>query len=127
MNIETRLNDEIETVHNKLMSLEPGTEEYDKVFKEYLELNDRAIELYRIETDCEDKTAARESAQELEKQKAKGETVNRIAQAAINVAGIVLPLILTVWGTKTTLKFEEEGTITTTAGRNFFSQIFRKK
>lgn len=127
MNIETRLNDEIETVHDKLMSLEPGTEEYEKVFKEYLALNNQAIELYRIEADSEDKTAARESAQELEKQKAKGETVNRIAQAAINVAGIVLPLILTVWGTKTTLKFEEEGTVTTTAGRNFFNQLFRKK
>lgn len=127
MNVETRLYDEIETVHGKLMTLEPGTEEYNKVFDAYLKLNDRAIELYRIEADCEDKASARESAREIEKQKAKDEKGNRIAQAAINAAGIILPLILTVWGTNKSLKFEEEGTITSTAGRNFFSQLFRKK
>lgn len=127
MNAETRLYDEMETVSNKLMDLTPGTEDYDKVLNAYMTLYDRSIELYRIEADSEDKAAARESAKELELQKAKGEKGNRIVQAVINAAGIVLPIILTVWGTNKTLKFEEEGTISTTAGRNFFSQLFRKK
>jgi hypothetical protein len=126
MNAETRLYDEIETLNDKLLTLTPGTDEYDKVFKEYTALLDRAIELYRIEADTEDKAAARESAQALELQKARGEKGNRIVQAVINVAGIVLPVILTVWGTNKSLKFEEEGTVTTTAGRNFMSRLFRK-
>jgi hypothetical protein len=126
MNAETRLYDEIETLNDKLLTLTPGTDEYDKVFKEYTALLDRAIELHRIEADTEDKAAARESAQALELQKARGEKGNRIVQAVINVAGIVLPVILTVWGTNKSLKFEEEGTVTTTAGRNFMSRLFRK-
>jgi hypothetical protein len=126
MNAENRMYDEIETLSDKLMSLEPGTEEYEKVFKEYLALNNQAIELYRIEADCDEKTAAREWARELEKQKAKSENWNRIGQAVINVVGIVLPVVLTVWGTNKSLKFEEEGTVTTTAGRNFMSRLFRK-
>lgn len=126
MNAETRLYDEIETLNDKLLSLTPGTDEYDKVFKEYTALLDRAIELHRIEADTEDKAAARESAQALELQKARGEKGNRIVQAVINVVGIVLPVVLTVWGTNKSLKFEEEGTVTTTAGRNFMSRLFRK-
>lgn len=126
MNAETRLYDEIETLNDKLLTLTPGTDEYDKVFKEYTALLDRAIELHRIEADTEDKAAARESAQALELQKAKGEKGNRIVQAVINVVGIVLPVVLTVWGTNKSLKFEEEGTVTTTAGRNFMSRLFRK-
>jgi hypothetical protein len=126
MNAETRLYDEIETLNDKLLTLTPGTDEYDKVFKEYTALLDRAIELHRIEADTEDKAAARESAQALEIQKAKGEKGNRIVQAVINVVGIVLPVVLTVWGTNKSLKFEEEGTVTTTAGRNFMSRLFRK-
>ena len=126
MNAETRLYDEIETLNDKLLALTPGTDEYDKVFKEYTALLDRAIELHRIEADTEDKAAARESAQALELQKARGEKGNRIVQAVINVVGIVLPVVLTVWGTNKSLKFEEEGTVTTTAGRNFMSRLFRK-
>lgn len=126
MNVESMMDDMFQTLNDKLMGLTPGTDEYDKVFKEYTALLDREIEVYRTQADMEDKAAAREGAKELELQKAKGEKGNRIVQAIINVAGIVLPVVLTVWGTNKSLKFEEEGTVTTTAGRNFMSRLFRK-
>ena len=44
----------------------------------------------------------------------------------ISVAGIVVPIVVTVWGTLKTLKFEETGTVTTNAGRSFMNRLFKK-
>lgn len=40
-----------------------------------------------------------------------------------SVAAVVVPAAVTVWGTCEVLKFEEEGTITTNAGRGFMNRL----
>ena len=45
----------------------------------------------------------------------------------IALGGIVLPLAVTIWGTLKTLKFEEEGTVTTMMGRGFINKLIPKK
>ena len=127
VNIETLLHDEIETEFNKLSQLTPGSEEHKATLDGLTKLVDRAIDLEKIESDCEDKAAARESEQALEKQKMEEEKKDRMVKNAIGVAGVVLPLIVTIWGTLTSLKFEEEGTITTQVGRTFIQRLFPKK
>ena len=127
VNIETLLHDEIETEFDKLSQLTPGSEEHKATLEGLTKLVDRAIDLEKIEVDCEDRAAARESEQALEKQKMEEEKKDRMVKNAIGVAGVVLPLIVTIWGTVTSLKFEEEGTITTQMGRGFIQRLFPKK
>lgn len=126
-NIETLLYDEIETEFDKLSQLEPGTEQHKAAADTLAKLMDRAIELDKIESDCKDKEAARESEQLLKEQQLKDEKKDRLVKNIIGAAGVVLPLIVTVWGTKVSLKFEEEGTFTSIMGRGFIQKLLPKK
>ena len=127
VNIETLLYDEIETEFDKLSSTEPGSEKYKVTVDGLTKLMDRAIELERIEVDCKEKAEARESEQLLKKQQMDEEKKDRLVKNIIGAAGIVLPLIVTIWGTKVSLKFEEEGTFTTIMGRGFINKLLPKK
>lgn len=138
MNLETLLYDELETLYKKLQTLTPGTDEYKTVFDEVTKLTDRAIEMRKIEVDCENKAAVLESEQAMKQQqldneqavnqqKMHDENVDRIIRNVIGVAGIVLPLVVTIWGTKVCLKFEETGTVTSPMGRGFIQRLFPKK
>lgn len=46
---------------------------------------------------------------------------------AIKVIEVLAPLMLTVWGTVVTFRFEKTGTITTQMGRNFINRLMPKK
>lgn len=126
-NIETLLYDEIETEFDRLSQLEPGTEQHKAAADTLAKLVDRAIELDKIESDCKDREAARESEQLLKEQQMKDEKKDRLVKNIIGAAGVVLPLIVTVWGTKVSLKFEEEGTFTSIMGRGFIQKLLPKK
>ena len=138
MNMETLLYDEIEAEFEKLRLKEPGTEEHKAIVDELAKLMDRAIEMEKVVNDCKEraaaresdymeKVAARESEQLMKQQQFEDEKKDRLIKNAIGVAAIVLPLVVTVWGTKVSLKFEEEGTFTTIMGRGFISKLLPKK
>lgn len=127
VNIETLLHDEIATEFDKLSQLEPGSDEHKATLDGLTKLMDRAIDLEKIEVDCEDKAATRESEMLMEQQKMEDEKKDRLVKNILGVAGIILPLAVTIWGTKVSLKFEEEGTITTQMGRGFIQRLFPKK
>lgn len=127
MNIETLLYDEIETLYEKLRTLKPGSDEHKAVLDEVAKLMDRAIELDKIESDCKEKAAARESEQLMKQQQLKDESKDRIVKNLISAAGVVLPLIVTVWGTKVSMNFEKEDSFTTIMGRGFINKLLPKK
>lgn len=60
-------------------------------------------------------------------QQMEDEKKDRLVKNLIGVAGVVLPLVVTIWGTKVSLKFEEEGTFTTIMGRGFINKLLPKK
>lgn len=127
MNIEHLLYDEMETEFEKLRDMEPGSDEHKAVVDELVKLMDRAIEMEKVTNDCLDKTEVRENEQALKKQQFEDEKRDRLVKNIIGVAGIVLPLMVTIWGTKVSLKFEEEGTFTTIMGRGFINKLIPKK
>lgn len=127
VNLETLLYEEIETEFDKLSNLEPGTEQHKAAADTLAKLMDRAIELDRIESDCKDKEATRESDLLLKEQQLKEEKKDRLVKNIIGAAGVVLPLIVTIWGTKVSLNFEKEGTFTTIMGRGFIQKLLPKK
>ena len=127
MNMETLLYDEIETEFEKLRTTEPGSEKYKVTVDGLTKLMDRAIEMEKVSNDCDDKAKARESEELMKQQQLKDEKKDRLVKNLISAAGIVLPLIVTIWGTKVSLKFEEEGTFTTIMGRGFVNKLLPKK
>ena len=127
MNIEHLLYDEIETEFEKLREKTPGSDEHKAIVDEIVKLMDRAIEMEKVNNDCTDKTEVRENDQAMKKQQMEDEKRDRLIKNIISVAGIALPLIVTIWGTKVSLKFEEEGTFTTIMGRGFINKLLPKK
>lgn len=127
MNLDTLLYDEIETLFEKLRTLTPGSDEHKAVTDELAKLMDRAIEIERVNNDCKDKADIRENEQALKQQQFEDEKRDRLVKNILTAAGIVLPLIVTIWGTKVSLKFEEEGTFTTIMGRGFIQKLLPKK
>lgn len=127
MNMEILLYDEIETEFEKLRTAEPGSEKYKVTVDGLTKLMDRAIEMEKVNNDCEDKAKARESEELMKQQQLQDDKKDRLIKNLISAAGVVLPLIVTIWGTKVSLKFEEEGTFTTIMGRGFINKLLPKK
>ena len=127
MSVESLWIDEIETEITKLRDLKPGSEEHKAAVDSVTKLMDRAIEMDRVEVESKDRAAARESEELLRKQQMEDEKKDRLVKNIIGAAGVLLPLAVTIWGTKVSLKFEEEGTFTTIMGRGFINKLLPKK
>ena len=127
MRIEDLLKKEICDDLKVLGDLKLGTDEYKAGADITTKLIDREIELRKLEIEHQEKVESRKAEDELKLKQIKENRVDRIIGYVINVAGIVVPVIVTIWGTGVTLRFEQEGTVTTTAGRNFFNRWFPKK
>ena len=122
MDIETILRDEIRDEFDELSKIQIGSDEYKTTVDGLTKLMDRAIEIDKINTDAEMK----EVEAELKSKQMDDERKDRKVRNGIAIAGIVIPTTITIWGTLKTLKFEEVGTVTTIAGRNFMNQIFKR-
>ena len=115
-NIETLLHEEIQDGFDALSKMERGTEIHKATVDEVAKLFDKAIEIEKIEIEAKDKAKAREEDRK-----------DRRVKNGIAIGGIVLPLAVTIWGTFKSLKFEEEGTVTTIMGRGFINKLIPKK
>lgn len=127
MNIETLLYEAMETDFNVMAGEELGSEKRKAAVDELTKLMDRAIEMQRVDNDCVDKQEIRENDKLAKMQQFEDDHKDRLVKNIIGAAGIVLPLIVTVWGTKVSLKFEEEGTFTTIMGRGFIQKLLPRK
>lgn len=127
MRIEDLLNKEICEDLEGLSELELGSDEHKAGVDVVTKLIDRKVELRKLEIERQERVESRKAEDEIKLKQMKENRVDRFIGYVINAAGILIPVAVTVWGTKVSLKFEEEGTITTAAGRNFFSRLFSKK
>lgn len=116
MNVENLLCDEIRRELEKLKEMEVGSEQHKETVDSVTKLTDRAIELEKIEVESQKHDDDR-----------KDEQIDRLIRNCIAAAGIAIPSIITVWGTLKSLKFEEEGTVTTIVGRGFINKLLPKK
>lgn len=127
MNTEELLHKEICEDLKNLSDIDFGSDEYKSGVDGLTKLIDREIELRRLEIERQEKVESRKTDDEFKLKQLRDTRIDRIIGYVVNVAGIVIPVVVTIWGTKVSLKFEEEGTITTTAGRNFFGKLFSKR
>ena len=126
-NIETLLHEEIQDGFDALSRMERGTEIHKTTVDEVAKLFDKAIEIEKIEIEAKDKAKSREIEASLKKAQMEEDRKDRRVKNGIALGGIVLPLAVTIWGTFKTLKFEEEGTVTTMMGRGFINKLIPKK
>ena len=138
MDIENLLYDEIATDFEKLRDENLEPEKRKVLVDEAVKFMDRAIEMKRLENDYNEKVEARMSeekekaearlsTQAIELQKLKEDRTDRIVKNVIGAAGIILPLAVTIWGTKVSMAFEKEDSFTTTMGRGFVNKLFFRK
>lgn len=127
MKIETLLHEEIESEFECLDSLEVGTEQYKVTVDGIAKLVDRAIEIDKLNLEAEEKAKNREKDSEFKQQQMEEEKKDRLIRNCISAAGVVIPSLLTIWGTLKTFKFEQEGTVTTIIGRGFINKLLPKK
>ena len=123
MKIKETLYKEIEDELQELNEIEVGTDEYKSSVDGVTKLLDRAIEIEKHEAEMKEREAERiaKNIQVAEEQK------DRVVKNYISAGGVVLPLLVTIWGTLKSFKFEKDGTVTTIMGRGFINKLLPKK
>lgn len=127
MSMKTLLNEEIENEFKLLGKMQPGTEEYKTTVDGLTKLVDRAIEIDKANNENREKIELREFDEQFRLIQAGSESRDRLIKNCIAVAGIVIPSVITIWGTVKSIEFEKEGTITTIMGRGFINKLLPKK
>ena len=127
MRIETLLREEICTELDELKGIEVGTDQYKTTVDGITKLIDKVVEIEKLNNDIEEQAESRELDKQLKLQQAKDERKDRLIKNGLTALGIVLPLAITVWGTNKSLRFEQEGTVTTIMGRGFIQKLLPKK
>lgn len=127
MNIETLLNDEIKSELDLLKDMEVGSDDYKMTVDGLVKLMDRAIEIEKINIEHEEKSSDREADTDIKLAQMEEDKKDRFVRNLISVAGILIPTAVTIWGTLKSLKFEQEGTVTTIMGRGFINKLLPKK
>lgn len=116
------LEDEIKVRTDELQHLSIGTDEYQNAVQSLSKLMDEYLKFNEAE-------ATEEKTSEDKKWKILNEVTNvveKTAKIAISIAGIAVPALVAVWGTKMSLSFEETGCVTSIAGREFIKGLFHK-
>lgn len=127
MKVETMLHDEIRNEFEELKKLEVGSDGYRATVDGISKLLDRAIEYDKLDAECNERSLNRGFEEDYKLQLAEDEKRDRRIKNGITIAGIVIPSLITIWGTIKSLNFEKEGTVTTIMGRGFINKLLPKK
>ena len=127
MEFENLLTEEIQAEIETLKGMELGSEPYKVAVDGITKLIDRSIDIEKYSAERKEKAEEKELEAHWKERESAEEKKDRRIKDGIAIAGIVLPIIVTIWGTKASFKFEEEGTITTIMGRGFINKLLPKK
>ena len=127
MEIEKLLHDEIVDELGGLNTLELGSDKYKVTTEGIVKLMDRAIEMDKLNKELDERQTNRNEDLELKYRQIDAEIRDRKVKNVITVVISGVGTVVTIWGTLKTLKFEEVGTVTTMAGRNFINNLFKRK
>lgn len=125
--LETLLHTEMADEFDALANMEKGTDTYRTTVDGLTKLIDKAIEIDRLNGEFEKEVESREFENSLKLKQFEDEKRDRFVKNCLTGAGIILPLLVTIWGTNKSIKFEETGTITTIMGRGFIQKLLPKK
>ena len=128
MNIDTLLDKEIQSELEQLKNMEVGTEEYRAAVDGITKLIDRKNERERIANEKQEKAETQAIENGLRMKQISEDRIDRFLKHGVAIAGVLLPLGVTIWGTLITFKFEEDGKVPTNIlGRGFINKLLPKK
>lgn len=132
MSVKNLLREEITEEIGLLSKMEAGSEDYEKTVNGITKLMDRLNEMDKIEMEKEKTEIENEfrvEEQDLKRKQMEDDKKDRFVKNSLTGVSIIGGLAITVWGTLKTFKFEETGTITSQAGRQFINKAinFLKK
>lgn len=127
MSIESLLRTEITEEISELNKLEVGSDQYKTAVDGVTKLVDRAIELEKVDMEHAERVESRKNDEELKRQQMDDDKKDRWIRNGLTAASIIIPSLITIWGTKASFEFEKEGTITTIMGRGFINKLLPKK
>lgn len=127
MSIETLIDVELVDRFEELSKMEGGSEQYKLTNDGISKLLNQRLEIEKLAIEAENKKRDRLDEQSFRNVQAAEERKDRIIKHCLTALSIGSSVGLTIWGTYKSLKFEETGTITTSAGRNFIRNLFSKK
>ena len=127
MSLRTLLGVAIEDGFAKLDGMEVGSDEYLKTGKLLNEMSDRIIEIEKFESEDENQKITREIDKDLRLKQMKQEQIDRYVKHGLTAISVIGGIALTIWGAKASWRFEETGTVTSTAGRKFIGNLFFRK
>lgn len=124
---EKKLYDEINAEFEDLSKMALGTEEYKVTVDGLTKLMDRAIDMKKFDTEYAERIENQKMDNSFKQKQMDEERKDRLIKNGISIAGIVIPSLITIWGTVKSMEFEKEGTITTIIGRGFINKLLPKK
>lgn len=127
MSIEAKIDVEIDDRLDELSKMKGGSDEYKVTVDGLTKVMDRKIEIEKQLLESDRLAKQQEFDNSMKAKQMKEERIDRIVKHGLTALSIVSSIGLTAWGTCKTLKFEETGTVTTSAGRNFIRNLFSKK
>ncbi len=125
--IDTMLRDELQREFENLKDMKSGTEEHKVGVDSLTKLLDRAIEMDKLEADVQEKAENREVDVGLKEKQMQEDKKDRIVKNCLTAISLIANVGLIIWGSCKSWKFEETGTITSTAGREFMKKLFHMK
>lgn len=127
MKNENLLTGAIESGFLELADLKTGSPEYKEAVDSLAKLMDRAIEIEKLNRESDEKSRKRLDDLETKQNQIDDSKRDRWICNGINIASILIPSLITIWGTVKTFQFEEKGTITTSVGRIFIGKLFNRR
>ena len=121
------LDDVIVNELKNLKDTKGETDEHKATVECVTKLMDRSIEIKKLTFDQTNKLSRQIIDDKAKVKQDEEDRKDRLIKNCISVAGIVIPALITIWGTLKSLKFEQDGTVTSMAGRAFVSRLFPKK
>lgn len=126
MSVKSMLNEELETELEELKKIKIGGDDYKAAVDGITKLADRMIELEKLNNEAEERNKNREVDAELKQAQLEATKKDNYAKNVISIAGILIPIGVTIWGTLKSFEFEKDGTVTTLIGRGFINKLIHK-
>lgn len=119
MGVRELLIDEVVSELRIMNDITSGCDQHKQTADVAVKLMDRLIEFEKLYNERNEYKLKLRQFEEDKK--------DRLIKNCIAVAGIIVPVGVTIWGTLKSFEFEKEGTITTMMGRGFINKLLPKK
>ena len=127
MSIKSLVDEEIRSEIEEISKIEVGSDKHKASVDALAKLLDKSIELERLDVEAQEKYESRIAENELKMKQLKDEKRDRIVKNVLTGVSVVGGFGVTIWGTLKSLKFEENGVVTSIVGRGFIQKLLPKK